>query len=79
MAAGGEESVSDWISVKDRYPHPGTKVLVYFADELCPYMGVWRYDTVNRYFRPEPSRDVPLRQCVTHWMILPDPPEGVRP
>jgi hypothetical protein len=69
--------MSEWISVKDRYPSLGSKVLVWFGDEVQPYMDCWTYTGDNGYFRLPRKRCyyAQTHQCVTHWMPLPAPPE----
>ena len=62
--------MSKWISVKDRLPGVGARVLVYDADE-----GVCRgYRGEDRWFfeltRDDLAIDPPLYR-VTHWMPLP--------
>lgn len=64
-----------WTPVTDGYPPLGTRVMVYFARELEPYMDVWRYDGVNQYFAARTR--APRHQCVTHWRYLPAPPMEV--
>ena len=82
--------MSEWISVKDRMPVKGSRVLV-LVKYLCFYE-----DTgyINDYVVREASCDVPKGRkklwylwnrpdvgtgCdggeVTHWMSLPEPPE----
>ena len=56
----------EWISVKDRFPEKGQRVLVYSPGYTNETM---TYRILDAQF---------LRTCydVTHWMLLPDPPEG---
>lgn len=61
----------EWISVKDRLPEPGNRVLAasaYFTGECWMAVnGTWyRYNgyDMDNLFEP-----------VTHWMMLPDPPK----
>ena len=55
--------MAEWISVMDRLPNDGTKVLAYFyygSMECC-----W-YDST--YYQPSWDR-------VTHWMPMSEPPK----
>lgn len=61
----------DWISVKDRLPEPGHRVLaasVYFTGECWMAVnGTWyRYNGFDMDH---------LFESITHWMPLPEPPE----
>ena len=62
---------SNWISVKDRLPENGKKVLVYCKENKNDYeIGAYS-DTYRGFF---------VRQTcyenITHWMPLPQPPKG---
>ena len=60
--------MSNWISVKDRLPENGDRVLTYNSfDGICTgrHLGDGRWRVKTSY--PDP---------VTHWMPLPEPPEG---
>ena len=67
------EKVPQWVSVEDRLPEPGARVIV--TDGV--FVGEW-YKAVdgtwNRY------SGVPIQVSIgrtpTHWMPLPDAPEG---
>lgn len=75
-----DNNIGKWISVKDRLPKCGEKVLVYikfsqdsesdFEDEIC--QSTYRGKLVGT------KKDVWTWQSdyVTHWMPLPEPPEG---
>ncbi len=65
------ELVQQWISVKDRLPENGKKVLVYCKENKNDYeIGAYS-DTYMGFF---------VRQTwyenITHWMPLPEPPKG---
>lgn len=61
--------MSKWISVKDRLPGPGKRVL--FSTEL--FVGEGYRTSANTWYR---YTGLPLRNCingdVTHWMPLPE-------
>lgn len=70
------EKVPQWVSVEDteRLPLPGTRVIatdgVFVGEAYRGKLGVWRrYDDCLCWF------DV-TSQAVTHWMPLPEAPEG---
>ena len=67
------EKVPRWISVADRHPKPGTRVLatdgVFVGEAYRTSADTWRrYDGVA-------MRDC-IGSVVTHWMPLPEAPEG---
>ena len=55
--------MAEWISVKDRLPDNGTKVLTQF--DYGAMEASW-YD--SKYYQPFWNR-------ATHWMPLPEPPK----
>lgn len=66
------EKVPRWISVDDRYPKPGTRVLatdgVFVGEAYRTSADTWRrYDGIA-------MRDC-IGSVVTHWMPLPGAPE----
>ena len=77
LAATSAEALraSGWISVKDRLPEAG-KVLVTDGKAVIISNGAWLYRS------PEGKTRVPANYgaglTVTHWMPLPEPPEGER-
>ena len=72
------ESVpSAWISVKDRLPEPGLRVLAtdgnFVGESYISTAGNWyRYGTPWTVAWKDWSKD---KTTVTHWMPLPDAPE----
>ena len=64
-------TVQEWISVKDRLPEPGERVLVCIGavfEAFIDSAGKWQ-----RYY------SAPLNEVLgepTHWMPLPQPPKG---
>ncbi len=66
------EKVPQWISVEDRHPKPGTRVLatdgVFVGEAYRTSADTWRrYDGIA-------MRDC-IGSVVTHWMPLPEAPE----
>ena len=66
------EKVPQWISVDDRHPKPGTRVLamdgVFVGEAYRTSADTWRrYDGIA-------MRDC-IGSVVTHWMPLPEAPE----
>ena len=69
---GGSEKVPQWVSVDDRHPKPGTRVLatdgVFVGEAYRTSADTWRrYDGIA-------MRDC-IGSVVTHWMPLPEAPE----
>ena len=67
------EKVPQWISVEERRPEPGTRVLatdgVFVGEAYRTSADTWRrYDGIA-------MRDC-LGSVVTHWLPLPEAPEG---
>ncbi len=77
-------TVQEWISVKDRLPDTNGAYIATACDEGCSQgEGIW-YDTVvvvAEYYKgswswDENGTEYDLTGIVTHWMPLPEPPEG---
>jgi hypothetical protein len=71
--------MSEWISVKDRLPESGERVIVFVPDYkevCCDYVYARKYADIkgNDFFRPFNSGYSCIRTA-THWMPLPEPPE----
>lgn len=67
------EKVPQWVSVEDRHPKTGTRVLatdgVFVGEAYRTSADTWRrYDGIA-------MRDC-IGSVVTHWMPLPEAPEG---
>ena len=63
------ESRQEWISVEERLPEVGVRVLVY-RDGHFATSEIWAYD-----YRQDPLWDYTgLGGDPTHWMLLPEPP-----
>ena len=61
--------MAEWISVKDKLPEVGVKVLVYSAEnkndyEVGAYSDTYRGFFVRRFWY----------ENITHWQPLPEPP-----
>jgi len=75
--------MNKWISIKDKLPLEGQKVLIYkdplFGPEMVVDNIIWRNDSLPK--NPEPIKDY-LWYCqlevdtskVSHWMELPEKP-----
>lgn len=61
-------TVQEWISVNDRLPNPHEDVLVY--DKTAYSVTCACLSFLGEWF------DVPMKNEVTHWMPLPEPPKG---
>ena len=78
--------MAEWISVKDRLPEEDTPVLIYAPNTggiwMAGYCGEYRVMQVQvrpAYWESYGSYDECMEfkpQDVTHWMPLPEPPEG---
>ena len=81
---------TNWISVKDRLPEPGMSVIIYGTPKEDPehtdgkiaitYMSEWNF--LDSRIKTEPYWIMPWQYfsfdyTITHWMPLPEPPEGV--
>lgn len=64
----------DWISIKDRLPNPGERVLAYaIDDDKLPYLDCNYFEAAHYSGQWYENVD----SCcihVTHWMPLPEPP-----
>lgn len=69
--------MSEWISVKDRLPKAGMYVIFAMIDGNVEYGYMVERDDGGLHFN-DSIDDEPLVQLsgVTHWMLLPDPPEA---
>lgn len=65
-------AMSEWVSVKDRLPEVGSRVLVSCDDGVCSamwFLDQWSMDPIGSYAMDG------LIYNVTHWMPLPEPPK----
>ena len=65
------ETISNWISVKDRLPDHGVTVLVVTSSK--DFFTCRRSVIEDHNSAPEPL--VGVRDKFTHWMPLPEPPK----
>lgn len=65
--------MSEWISVKDRLPKPGERILL----SSKKFVGEgWINGTLNKFFRYDGIEWSKIFiENITHWMPLPEPPE----
>jgi hypothetical protein len=80
-----------WVSVEDGLPELDQTVLVYAAGKIDGFNGKHVYALCSRYvqkiFPSSPGHEVwsiPWQYFhtdyeITHWMPLPEPPEGEKP
>lgn len=61
-----------WIDVNERLPEKNVRVLVYLKENACDYT---RIDTDRRI---DNGQWVRWGNNVTHWMLLPKPPNGAK-
>lgn len=66
--------MTNWISVKDRLPENESEVLVSLTMLFQEYKIAF-FHTKDFYLNSH--SDEPLTKWVTHWMPLPELPEGV--
>lgn len=64
------EPAMQWISVKDRLPEDEEEVLIYEVGEM--YIATY---TIKLFFTDFNEDNVAIRHP-SHWMPLPEPPEG---
>lgn len=66
--------MSEWISVKDRFPNQDDDVLGCYFEVDMNIVGFFIYDTNKFYHYPYDESDNHISEKVTHWMLLPEPP-----
>ncbi len=64
----------DWISVEDRLPEVGQRVLVYGISSQQPEIHVGEFTGHSWFYFPEDASWSSLVD-VTHWMPLPEAPK----
>ena len=71
MMARGRAMSGEWISVEDRLPEDGQRVLLL---TLSGWVKVGEREMGEWYLRKGQPRLAFLVLCVTHWQPLPPPP-----
>lgn len=74
-----------WISVKDKLPKEDGKYLVWWSGSLASYPEILEYSRSRKsfgYWDDEEGGMIWYRKAskgcgISHWMNLPEPPEGV--
>ena len=67
--------MDEWISVKDRLPESGERVLAYaIQNDDFPYLDCHYFEADHYNGRWSENVDI-CTICVTHWMPLPLPPK----
>lgn len=66
--------MSEWISVKDRLPEPGEKVITFLRLAGSPMIGTGYFMGDDGWYYI--GIEAPHHDVVTHWMPLPEPPGG---
>lgn len=67
----------EWISVEDRLPEIGTRVLLcgrYEGKGIIAYCAIGYFD--GKTYREHWGADINATAAITHWQPLPAPPEG---
>ena len=67
----------EWISVEDRLPEIGTRVLLcgrYEGKGIIAYCAIGYFD--GKTYREHWGADINATAAITHWQPLPSPPEG---
>ena len=75
-AAKSRAAQSEWISVEDRLPEIGTRVLLcgrYEGKGIIAYCAIGYFD--GKTYREHWGADINATAAITHWQPLPEPPE----
>lgn len=67
---------SEWISVEDRLPEIGTRVLLcgrYEGKGIIAYCAIGYFD--GKTYREHWGADINATAAITHWQPLPEPPD----
>ena len=67
------ETVREWISVKDRLPEEKVNCIVYYKHAYCDNDDYWAIGIC--FYNGEKFQFDPAYK-VTHWMPMPQPPKG---
>ena len=69
------DELTTWISVKDRMPEPGERVIIFGKRSYQP-KGFMRVTLIDGYGAWSGERYPEGHNEVTHWMNVPEPLEG---
>ena len=75
-AAKSHTAQAEWISVEDRMPEIGARVLLcgeYENQAISAYCAIGYFDSIT--YREHWGADISGVAEVTHWQTLPEPPE----
>ena len=65
-------TVQEWISVKERLPQEKVNCIVHYKHAYCDNDGYW---AIGICFNDGEKFQINPAYKVTHWMLLPEPPE----
>ena len=68
------DELTTWISVKDRMPEPGQRVIIFGKRSYQP-KGFMRVTLIDGYGAWSGERYPEGHNEVTHWMDVPEPPK----
>lgn len=71
---------NDWVSVNDRFPGEGQRVIVYTEPSAFTYYGIFSayFDHDGNFVDCPPNCGCTGFGKVTYWMPLPEPPKKDR-
>ena len=68
------DELETWVSVKDRMPEPGQRVIIFGKRSYQP-KGFMRVTLIDEYGAWSGERYPEGHNEVTHWMNVPEPPK----
>ena len=68
------DALETWVSVKDRMPEPGQRVIIFGKRSYQP-KGFMRVTLIDEYGAWSGERYPEVHNEVTHWMNVPEPPK----
>ena len=68
------DALETWVSVKDRMPEPGQRVIIFGKRSYQP-KGFMRVTLIDEYGAWSGERYPEGHNEVTHWMNVPEPPK----